>query len=228
MRKANQNGSSILWYVLLAVVGIVLLRFFGRFFAFAILIGCVGLLAYLGYRFFKGRKDQRAYKGSVEGGINEKLKYCQQQISALEKERKEIRHNIQELQSRLDPNYDISPRAQEETERLIAAFEKESQLRATKIHFYRSCIKKLKSLLHNYQLSRELESKQDELKRLQENHYEDIANLEELKSQLEYDKAYLDTIDTLSLRMLESSSLEEAQHMQLELETMTKELDEGE
>jgi len=224
MSKANRNRSNILWYIALGVFSILALRFLGRFFAIIVLVGCVALLAYIIYQYFEQRKGH----DSVEGGIQEKLNYCQTQIADLEKERKNIRHNIQELQSQLKPDYDISPKAQAETKRLIAAFEKEFQLRTTKIHFYQSCIKKLKSLLHNYRLSQKLESKQDELKRLQENHYEDIANLEELKSQLEFDRTYLDTIDTLSLRMLESSSLEEAQHMQLELEAMTRELNDGE
>ncbi|MDX1666171.1 MAG: hypothetical protein R3350_03030, partial [Saprospiraceae bacterium] len=59
-----------------------------------------------------------------------------------------------------------------------------------------------------------------------EDNYEELAELEELKADVESDVFYLDTIERLSLRMLESNSLDDARGLKLELEEMTKELDE--
>lgn len=227
MRSTKQNTTQLLFFVLVGFLALLLLRFLGRFFVFILILAAIGFLAYLVYQFIQERFRQKSFAESVEGHIQEKLNYCQQQIGKLEQERKTIRQNIQELQVKLNPDYSIAAKTQQETHRLIQAFEKEFQLRSTKIRFYELCIKKLKSLLHNYHLTQELEHKQQELKRLQENHYEDIATLEELKANIEFDRTYLETIDHLSSRMLNSSSLEEAQFMQLELESMTRELEEG-
>ena len=90
--------------------------------------------------------------------------------------------------------------------------------------FYQVCKTKLETLAYNHKFSKELASKQQKLSELQEDHFDDIANMESFKTDLEYNKHYMETIETLSLRMLESTSLDSAQQLHLELKEITKEL----
>ena len=62
------------------------------------------------------------------------------------------------------------------------------------------------------------------LQELQENQYEELASMESLKTNLEHEVVYLRTIDQLSLRMLKSQSLQEAESLRLELIEVTNEL----
>ena len=63
-----------------------------------------------------------------------------------------------------------------------------------------------------------------ELRKLKENNYDSLADLEEVKSNLEYNQEYVETIDKLSLRMLETNDLDGAETLNLELKEMTKAL----
>ncbi|MCP3928363.1 MAG: hypothetical protein GY705_04610 [Bacteroidetes bacterium] len=147
-------------------------------------------------------------------------------MSSNTKEISEILRNIQDLKVRLTGDLEIPKHQREKTERLIEGFKKELDLRETKINFYETCIHKLKGLLNGQILSKELKEKQKKLKLLREDHQEDMAKMEEMKSDMEFDHFYLDTIDNLSLRMLSSESLADAEQVQLELEEMTREIDE--
>ena len=97
-------------------------------------------------------------------------------------------------------------------------------MRKAKIDFYETCQSKLETLNYNHNFSQDLVSKQKKLNELQEDHFEDIASMETFKTDLEYNKHYMETIETLSLKMLESTSLDSAQRLQLELKEITKEL----
>ncbi|MBK7407819.1 MAG: hypothetical protein IPJ40_06895 [Saprospirales bacterium] len=83
-------------------------------------------------------------------------------------------------------------------------------------------------VLHNYELSKVFAQKKAELKLLREKNLDDIADLEELRSDIEYDRTYLETIDHLSLRMLGSQSLETVHALKQELEQMTRSLNDTE
>ena len=97
-------------------------------------------------------------------------------------------------------------------------------LRKTKIVFYQTSKQKLESLLANHLLADKLVDKQRVLQELQENQYEELASMESLKTNLEHEVVYLRTIDQLSLRMLKSQSLQEAESLRLELIEVTNEL----
>jgi len=112
----------------------------------------------------------------------------------------------------------------QKSKRILAGFYKELELRKAKIDFYEICQSKLETLNYNHNFSLELASKQKKLNEFQEDHYEDIANMETFKTDLEYNKHYMETIETLSLKMLESTSLDSAQRLQDELKEITKEL----
>ena len=57
-----------------------------------------------------------------------------------------------------------------------------------------------------------------------ENNIEDVSDMGGVKSFLDYEKTYIETIDELSLKMLESRSVANAEVLKLELVEMTKEL----
>ena len=62
------------------------------------------------------------------------------------------------------------------------------------------------------------------MKQLQEDHFEDLADMEKLRSDVDYTKTYIDTISNLSIRMAQSTSLSTAKELQAELKLITQEL----
>ena len=225
----NKKGINIIILVLLLLFsGFIALRF-----SAALGIAVLGLLA-LGviigggyYLFHSLQRFWRQYKQnkSMEGSIFNRQRHCRQQIERLELEVQDIYLNILELKAQLSPSFDIPISTRQETARLVKAFQKESDLRKTKIVFYRTCLEKLQALLHNHQLTKKLEIKQYKLKQLQEKNYEELGKMEQFKSNLEQDQYYLETIETLTLRMLKSGTLDTAEELRLELVEMTKDLD---
>jgi len=182
------------------------------------------ILAFYLIQKWRFRNAEANPRDEMETGIHQKLNHCQKQISAIKKERAEIENNIFSLETSLQSTLEISPTTRKESERLVQEFQNELDLRNTKLQFYESCMLKLKSLRHNFQLSKEINQRQQTLKRLRESNQEDIADFEELKTALEFEQSYLNTIDELSLKVLDSNSLQDAKALQLELETITKEL----
>lgn len=160
----------------------------------------------------------------TEKSILEKLNYSKNQIEKIQQEQQKIQADIENIQAELNNEAAISPNIRRESERLLNEFEQENNLRKTKLSFYENCIIELEKLLNNYRLSKALEQKQANLKQLRENNLEDIADLEAFKTAIEFESRYLATIDELSLKMLDSHSLQDAQSLRLELEKMTDEL----
>jgi len=229
MLKKNNSRINPILILIIFVAAFVAMRFIFVF-RWIILSGFVLIAGYFGvfyfWRFFQKKRREKTFRTSTEGIIDHRFTHCNSQISHHKKEMLEIQKNIAELESRLSASLDLPASTKKETHRLIGAFQNELKLRESKIAFFETCVEKLKTLLNNYQLTQELVEKQQKLKQLQEQHYEEIADLEELKSNIEYDKVYLETIENLSNRMLESNSVDDAENLQLELEKMTKELDE--
>jgi hypothetical protein len=73
-------------------------------------------------------------------------------------------------------------------------------------------------------MAKKLEEKQKKLQELQENQYEELASMESLKASLEREVMYLQQIDQLSYRMLNSQNLQEAEALKAELVAVTDEL----
>jgi hypothetical protein len=172
----------------------------------------------------KLRNEDIAYNNSHAGKLDEKINYCQEQIQLNEKEIKVINSDIKELNESLNSYHQVNSANRIEAEKLIAAFEKERDLRQVKIDFFRACVKKLGTLLHNHQLTEKLFAKKENLQKLKEKNLDDIANFESVKSDIAYEEGYLNTIDELSHRMYKSESLPDAELVKTELELLTKEL----
>jgi len=222
-----KNNNNILLYAFFGLIGIFLLSrmpFLVRPVLLILTLVGISILVFYLVQQWRLRNKEVTPRDEMESGIHEKLNNCKKQIAAIKKERAEIESNIASLETKLQSVLEISPQTRKESERLVQEFQNELDLRNTKLQFYESCMLKLKSLRHNFQLSKEINKKQETLKRLRESNQEDIADFEELKTALEFEQSYLNTIDELSLKMLDSNSLQDAKALQLELETITKEL----
>ncbi len=212
-----------------AFIGIVLLLVATRLFAvarlfvlFTLMIALVVLTVYLSMNFIHNRRETKAYQKSIQGQIEGKLNNCTQELDKNKSEIETIRRNILDLEKQRSQTENISEQNKIETERLINGFQSELKLRETKISFYQTCVNKLKSILHNHLLAKELLDKESKLKKLQEDHYDDLARMEELKYDVEMDITYLDTIDNLSNQLNLSNSYEDVQRLNKELNEMTK------
>jgi len=141
-----------------------------------------------------------------------------------EKESDEIEQNILEIKQKLNSNMSIHEATLKDSETLIRGFEKELDLRLAKLEFYKTCRAKLHNIQYNKDLADDLKRKKDKLQQLQEDHFEDLAEMERLRSDMEYDRTYIDTINKLSRRMAESTTLDSAHALYKELKLITQEL----
>ena len=188
-------------------------------------------LAYLGYYFYQRvqrRRAEAAYATSAEGMIEERLAECRRQLARNREELASIDESIRQLNQNLQVEADALPRTWAESQRLLASFEEERALRENKIRFYEQCIAKLQRLRQNHELAATLETQHRKLKALQERHLDELADLENLRTSLEYEQRYLETIDDLSVRMLQSESLRDATLLNQELTRMRRPPGEGE
>ena len=211
----------VIGFVLTAIFLLIFGRVFGRI---LFLVVTIIVFAFILYMIFEERKAEIANEKSHESKIDKKLNYCQEQIQLNEKEIKVINSDIKELNESLNSYHQVNSANRIEAEKLIAAFEKERDLRQVKIDFFRACVKKLGTLLHNHQLTEKLFAKKENLQKLKEKNLDDIANFESVKSDIAYEEGYLNTIDELSHRMYKSESLPDAELVKTELELLTKEL----
>jgi len=226
MEKNSQNN-----FFLLAIglaIAAVFLLIFGRVLGrIAFLIVTVLVLFYFIYQItelLKLKRTENAYEKSHASKIDKKIDYCQRQIETNENEIKVINSDIKELNESLNSYHEVNAANETEAKKLITAFEKERDLRQVKIDFFRACVKKLGTLLHNHQLTEKLFAKKENLQKLKEKNLDDIANFETVKSDIAYEEGYLNTIDELSLRMYKSESIPDAELVKTELELLTKEL----
>ncbi len=227
--EQNQNKISHLLVPVAMILGLMLL--IGLFFRpvlFLLLLTVVIILPFLGfYQLFqslKGKSETDPIIKSAESSIREQITLCEREIVKHRKENREIRINMDELEDSLDKSDELDSRNRKESKRILAGFYRELDLRKAKLKFYETCQSKLETLLYNYRYSKKLEIKQAKLKELQKDHYEDLAKMETLKTDMAYNMRFLKTIESLSLKMLESDTLDDAKQLQIELNEITKEL----
>lgn len=224
----NKN-EKLLWF---GVISIIATFFLMRFFPFLrfVLIALLLLVA-LGFSimglitFVKKRQKERTFKRSTVGQVRSRIDYCRSQIQKNKDELEQIRQDIRELERDLDPGVEIAPQHKREGESLIEGFRSEFKLRQTKIGFFEACVQKLEVLIHNHNIASQLVEKKKALEQLKESHYEELAAMEELRTQVEMDTHYLNTIRELSTQMFLSQTVDDALLLKLELEKMTSELD---
>ena len=231
MPDKQGNQQTILRIALGALIIILILRVAPmlRFFLFGIFVLLiVAGIVYLIWRYSNAKTLQKKESGTVEGMTNAKIRHCDEQIAKNENEAGKIKKSIASLQKELQISEGLSAAKKKELKRLLEGFEGELKLRYAKLDFFRSAKKKLKKIQRNKQVDQAIAAKEEELKRLKEGHYEDLADMEALRSDMELETLYLDTIESLSLKLNDSNSLESVQSLHKELEAMTKDLEGGE
>ncbi|HMQ47197.1 MAG TPA: hypothetical protein PKA00_06845 [Saprospiraceae bacterium] len=209
------------------MVAIIVLRVLApfRFLLLIVLIlSAVIALVYFSLRHQLNRRQQKAFEQSTEGQIQNRLDYCQEQIRKNQAELLEVEKSIEELTTQSRPESGVAPFNREEGQKLIRSFELEKELRTAKLAFYEAAKNKLSKMLANHQFAQTVNDKKEQLRKLKENHYEDLAEMEALRLDMEMQANYLETIEELSLKMFESNSVESALVLQRELEEMTREI----
>ncbi len=224
MSRDKQN-----WYILAALAiaflftAILFRRLFYLLIIFAGVFAVLGSVYFL-FKFLWDLSKKNEIYLSIEGDLERQFSQSKEQIAKNKTEIVEIQKAIDELESSLDNKLELLEKNRQKSKKILAGFYKELELRRAKIDFYETCQSKLETLNYNHNFSQELVLKQKKLNELQEDHFEDIASMETFKADLEYNKHYMETIETLSLKMLESTSLDSAQRLQSELKEITKEL----
>ena len=220
----NKSALQLILVIIGSVFAFVLLRFPFPANMIALFILIVALAGYYYYNEYLDNKAKTMYENSLIGQMNEKRLDCQLKISQFQKEIKLIQGNIDDLQEKLNANPQASPEAVTETKKLMTGFQEEKKLRQSKISFYELALNKFNQIIKNHHFTEDLKLKREKLEALMENNIEEVADMEGVKSFLDYEKTYIETIDELSLKMLESRSVANAEVLKLELVEMTKEL----
>lgn len=207
---------------------VLLLGFIFRQVAFLFFMGLM-LAMFLGSIFFiikhfRDAKKEEEFKNTMEGSIRKNLELCEEQIAKNKQEVLEIKENIYDLKEKLEVKSMINENTIRESEYLISGFERELDLRNAKLDFYKICQEKIHNIHFNQTLANDVANKRERLKQLQEDHFEDLADMEKLRSDVDYTKTYIDTISNLSIRMAQSTSLSTAKELQAELKLITQEL----
>ncbi len=229
MKRKQSDNQWWLYAILFSAFLLLALRYLIalRFLLIPLLaLALVGIGVYWLWKYLRDKRREQAYRESVEGMIETRIEQCDEQIAFNKEQIAEISDSITELEERLDDSQDISSRIQEDTRHLIEKFRSELKLRESKLAFFETSKRKLSVILRQHQLARALEEKKEKLRSLQENHYDELASMEELRTDVEMEIMHLDTIENLSQRILQIDSYNDAERLRGELNNMTRSLDE--
>lgn len=208
--------------ILLLVLAAIVAR--PLFLVICVVLVFVYIYKYSGWLYDAEEKEAAPAESPALRDIRQSIDECVQQLEKLQEDIISIQEEINDMQLQLEIGENLRPEAIVEGRILISRFEEQLALRKTKITFYRTCQQKLSNLEANHLMAKKLEEKQRKLQELQENQYEELASMESLKASLEREVMYLQQIDQLSYRMLNSQSLQEAEALKVELVAVTDEL----
>lgn len=213
----------ILKSVVAALALLVISRFFPplRFLLLGgLLLASFACTVYVVYYYFQERKEQRQRAESTQGQIEKWMARCEEQLERFNREVAGIEQSIDQLQEqlRITSNPDESTRL--ETNRVLEGLRREIELRHAKQHFFKECQERLDALLQNIRLQEELNQKKQQLRDLQDQQYDDLAEMEEIRWNLDQQSTYLQTIAELSQRAADTESIDHTEHLVKELERM--------
>ena len=180
----------------------------------------VVIMVYLLRSHRQEKAEERSYAASLPGQIQARIEQCESQIERLRAEIKKIAGSRKDLEQQLRKGSDVPAPMRQKTESILRGFKQEQEVRQSKIRFYRQCVEKLQKILRQHELLAAVEQKKEELDTLREKHYDEIADMEQLRWDVEREETYLSTIQDLSTRMQQSSEVEEVLHLQKELDKM--------
>lgn len=222
MDKRNER---ILWLLMVLVLAMVSLRFLAafRFLIFIVVgIAIVGLPLYWLWQRIRNRKAEQAFSRSLEGRANQQLDRLEVLAEKNQEELDLINKSLKDIQIKAQEALSTSNR--QEIQGLLAAYKKERRLRITKQEFFDASQEKLGIMLKNKRISEELAAKKAQLEQLREEQFEELAELENIRYDIETDIFYLDAIDELSEKILAQKTSQSADTLKLELEKMTEKL----
>jgi septal ring factor EnvC (AmiA/AmiB activator) len=173
---------------------------------------------------WRGTLKERKIRRSPAGQVAQQIEECQQRVEKNAVELEEIRQHLADLSRNLKYGESDNAKARQEAQQLLEAFQRELGIREAKSVFFATCLEKLERLQRHHQLTRLLAEKRKRLEILRESEYQDIAELETIKSAIELEQDHLDTIDSLYRQALISNSAESLAVLQKSLEQMTEEL----
>lgn len=186
----------------------------------------LGLLVWLAILFLKLRELylKKSQPVTIADKIQSSINRCLMALNQNRLEINDIESNIEEINQQLSDASNLSPKNMEKSKQVLEGFTKEKDLRLAKSEFYQAAIKKLNMLLKNHQWAEGLEEKKNTLEGLRQHHYEDLATMEEIKYSVHAEEEYVHTIDSLSLKILDSTSLDDTKLVKEELEKIIQEL----
>lgn len=223
----NQESNIASFFKLLIVVmaATLLIRFFPplRFvlvvgFGFALVAG----LIYFVYQSLDRRRRMRAAAGTLAGRMEQRMDTCRIHIAEYEDEVEELREDLDALREKLQQLGTPHPESQRETRRLIQEFEHEIELRQSKINFFRQCLGQLEELLRQHRLNLEIQRGREKIDELKQRRTDDVANMEEMRYQVEQETIQLDTITELSQRAAAAEELDQTEFLRGEIQKMAR------
>lgn len=223
----DSRNERLVYIIIAFVLSLFLIRFlpFLRYAIFIFLgLALVGIPIYWLYQRNRRRKEEKAFAASVEGRAQIQLERIQDLAEKNKEELMQISKSIRDIQDQEKEK--LSPSNRAELKRLLADYEKEKVLRLTKRQFFKASIEKLETILNNKRLAEDLAKKKEELDAMREEQFEELAELENIKYDIESDIFYLDAIDELSDKLYLKSPSTSAETLKLELEKMTEKLKE--
>jgi hypothetical protein len=170
------------------------------------------------------KRDHQQPMDELELQLRERMDSCQVQIELLEQEALDIRTDIDQLERKINPPTGLSELTLKDTNNLIAAFRKELRLRDSKLSFFRTAARRLSTLLRNHRLQGEIAAKRERLHEMREKNYDNLAEMEEIRYQLEREQTYINTIEELGRRVEDSNEPADAERLVKELEEMTRQV----
>lgn len=168
--------------------------------------------------------DDDSKSSGIIADLKEKIGICNHQIKEQKSDLEEIEETMSDLEKQLNGSYELNQNSWKESQNLLAAFREEKKLRLQKIDFYEALKKKLKNLLYNQEIAGKLNSKRSRLKEMREDHLEDLAKMEAMRHDLEFDLGHLQSLQDLSVKMSQTNTLEKVESIRREFDKIIEEL----
>ncbi|MEM9836557.1 MAG: hypothetical protein AAF828_08650 [Bacteroidota bacterium] len=203
----------------LFIISLLCLRIFPALWG-AVGVGVVLLLLFvIAFLLFKGIRSttQTQADSPFSEQIKQRIQQCQRKRDAFRTEAETIRQSYTELQRELEQAKSATPTAQKKGQQLLKELAEEQALRLSKAQFFDSSIAQLEGMLSQHRLHETLLAKEAQLDRLREKNFEDVADMENVRYQLEQDRIRLETVTDLTHRAATSPSLNQTELLRAEL-----------
>ena len=229
MLNVENKNYPLNWYWMITLLGLLislfLLRVLGRAGFMLLLIFGLATLLLAGWSIIRYLARRRANPSPAsDGSIEQKRQFCRVQIANLQTEITSIDVEIDRLQREINQDSPVAITHREMND-LLSGFRKERELRRSKIEFYELALQKLDALARHQRLRLQLDQQRSRLRQLRERNYEQLSNAESLQRNIDVETRYLETIETLSLKVLESKEIDATDELHLELRELTRLLD---